>query len=249
MESNKKNSKNGKTNEKNIKFTNDNIKEWWNRVKVGKTSIGTGASSEAYMVADADKVYIVRITDITNYMTKLHIRHEMKIYERILADPTHTLYISNLLFAYCPPNLSVDKEAIFVFRYFMGAPLDRLLKFQRDKGFSINKESADRWEKQMKETLEFLKSVGVVHRDIKPANLYVDTEHNRLLLFDFESACFVGSDCLTTDFRGTREYAKENSKRLIGAMGFPVPYQYSHANDEHAIEVMFTTDIIPYIRE
>jgi serine/threonine protein kinase len=223
-------------------FNGEPIHTWWNRVQLGKQLLGTGRSSEAFLVNDNETLYIVRLTDVTNYMTKRTIRHEIEIYQQLMTNPNYKIYISTLLFAYCPPDRSIENQAFFVFQYSMGMPLDTLISFFNRKRLRIKKSTRDLWYHQMQETMEFLKTVQVVHRDIKPANLFMDSETNRLLLFDFDMACFVGDDCKTTDFRGTQVYAKENALRLR-LPGFHLPYQYSHSDDYHAIEVMFDRDI------
>jgi serine/threonine protein kinase len=224
-------------------FNGEPIQLWWRRVGVGKHHIGSGRSSEAYFVRDGEELYIVRITDVTNLMRKRIIQHEIEMYKRILEHPDCQKYISDLLFAYCPPERSIETVAFFVFRYTMGMPLDALISFFQKKGLRIKEDTLELWHKQMQETMHFLRQVNIVHRDIKPANIFMESDTNRLLLFDFDTSCFVGDDCKTTDFRGTQMYATENAKRLLHQVGFPTPYQYSHADDYHAIQVMFARDI------
>ena len=221
-------------------FDGVNIVEWWDTLPF-KQFLGSGQTSFAYSVQDTNSAkYIVRITPIAaNLMVRKAIQHELAIYNRILQHPAYTLYVSELLYADCPthytPGNETQNTAFFIFRYSQGLPLNTLLAAFQKGHMKITERTVRMWRSHLAEALDFLHSLHIIHRDIKPANMYVDTDTNRLLLFDFETACIAGEDCKSYEIRGTRAYAHPES---LQRQPF-VPYQYSERDDEYAVAQLF----------
>lgn len=222
--------------------------EWWNSI-THKYVMGHGQTSTAYAVSDGNDKYIVRVTPIHNPMQRMRIEHEIKLYNKIMQIPTYTKHVSELLFAHCPRHYSqndTENLAFFVFQFRMGLPLDTFLNYLHSKHFQINPATTVKWRNQLRETLDFLESLHIVHRDIKPANMFMNTEEDKLLLFDFEMACInLDNGCTTTDFIGTRKYASPAALSLLQS-GWQ-SHIYTRKDDEYAIDKMFETDIDPLV--
>ena len=60
--------------------------------------------------------------------------------------------------------------------------------------------------RQLMQALAFVHSQNVIHRDIKPSNLLWDDRANRLVLIDFDVACFYYAQNTYTQFTGTDGY-------------------------------------------
>jgi serine/threonine protein kinase len=171
------------------------------------------------------------------------LEHEIDMYEHLMKSPDYLRNVSELLYADIPSEyhgIEHYDNSYFIFRFVEGVPLDTLIKsFQKNKRY-ITLEKLRGWGTNLLEILEFLKTNKVVHRDIKPANLFLDTTHDRLVLFDFGSAC-IGEDCKAYQFYGTRDYAKPDSFRLFEH--FPNEYIYTSENDAYAVKIIMSRDI------
>lgn len=232
-------------------FVNEDIVNWWQSL-IEKTFIGQGRSSHAYIVVTPTNAkYIVRVTPIHNPMQRIIVQHELDIYNRVMKNPKYDNFVSDLLYADCPTKYYFNEDdannAYFVFSYLQGLPLNTFVKSFYRNNMRITSKTAHHWHSQLKNAVAFLKQVKIVHRDIKPANIFVDTEHDRLLLFDFETACIIGHDCKSYDFKGTREYARPEAVALLYAKDFPAPYEYSHVDDLYSISVLMLRDIQPIV--
>ncbi len=221
-----------------------NVAEWWNTLPT-KVSIGSGQHSTAYLCIDQDNTkYIIRITPVVGPQERQMLIHEIEMYKRIKLHPNFKLYISELLYADIPTvyhNIQSYDNSYFIFRYVEGLPFDTLLQSFRKTKTYMTLDAVETWGRQLLKILDFLAANKIIHRDIKPANMFVDTTHNRLVLFDFGSACFQGQDCKTYQFHGTRNYATPNSFRLL-ELSFN-PYEYTHENDVYAVKVIMSRDV------
>ena len=226
------------------------IVDWWRSIQ-HKHVIGSGKSSIAYAVMHDGIQYIVRTTNVVDPMQRKLIEHEIKVYSYIMQHDRYKDHVSELLFSYCPTYISNREDenlAFFIFPFYMGLPLDSFLRFLKKSGLRLNPSTDVKWRDQLNATLNFLESIHIVHRDFKPANMYLDTKHDRLLLFDFELACISSTnECRSTSFFGTRNYASPNAIALLHTIGFPTPYTYTRKDDEHAIQTMFQKDITPLV--
>ncbi len=217
---------------------------WWQTL-VEKIPIGYGRYSTAYLVMTPNKLrYIVRITPVLGIQERAMLQHEIKLYERLQKDPRFLQHVSELLYADYPTKYhgkETQDSAYFIFRYVEGLPLDTLLQSFQKSGTVLTLSKLQDWMRQLLETVEFLQRNGVVHRDIKAANLFVDTTHDRLVIFDFGSACITGQDCKSYQFYGTRAYAAPDALQLLGH--FPQPYEYTRADDLHAVYTILKKDM------
>ena len=224
------------------------IDEWWSSLSK-KILIGRGTFSTAYLVTGLDmNKYIVRITPVIGTKERNILQREIDMYQTLRSDTNALHYISELLYADYPTkyhNREEYDQSYFVFRYVEGVPLDTFIQsFQSKKYITLTK--LQDWANHMLKILKFLRLHKIVHRDIKPANLFVDTTNDRLVVFDFGSACFEGEDCKTTEFHGTRAYASPNSLTLLSE-SLPPSYEYSYANDEYAVKLILQTNIVKLV--
>ncbi len=219
------------------------VPTWWQSL-VEKIPIGYGRYSTAYLVMTPNRLkYIVRITPVIGLQERTMLRHEIKLYERLQKHPQFLKYVSDLLYADLPTmyhGRETYDYAYFIFRYVEGLPLDTFIHTFQKSGRVLTLAKIKDWTRQLLEVLQFLYINGVVHRDIKPANLFVDTTHDRLVVFDFGSACIEGQDCKSYQFYGTRAYAAPGALQLLTE--FPSPYEYTNRDDLYAVGVIVKKD-------
>ncbi len=233
-------------------FNDVDIQSWLKTSVTKMVPIGYGTQSQASVVTTTDGTrYILRTTLVKTIPISENIQREIRVYRHIFEQPDASQYVSNLLYADCPGKFHNDDEqdtAYFVFEFVEGVPLDTFISSLISNGQSIKQSTADTMLESMRHDVDFLERVGVVHRDIKPANLFLDTTNNRILLFDFETSCFVGDDCKSVEFIGTQYYATANALQLKSGI-FPKPHVYTHADDRHAVQVIMDLDIAPIIHK
>ncbi len=228
----------------------ETIADIWNTIP--KVVIGHGRYSVAYLATlGPDEKYIVRITPVVGSQERQLLLHEIEIYQRLKKTYGFSNYVSDLVYADVPTlyhNKQNYDNSYFVFRYAEGLPLDTLIQTfhrQSDKKTYMTIDAVQKWTRNLLEILDFLKANKIIHRDIKPANLFVDTTHDRLLIFDFGSACFEGHDCKSYEFHGTRNYAAPNTFQLF--THFPKVYEYTPVNDLYSVKVIVSKDIMSIV--
>ncbi len=224
--------------------------------QINKKEIGKGTLSEGYIIKlPDDNQFIVRETNVQDLMTRVKLEHEIKVYNIIQSNPESTKYVSKLLYADIPlvihRNSNLNK-AYFVFRYTPGDTLENLIKSDNQRFiFSTIIE----WITQLSNAINFLDIINIIHRDIKPQNIYINPETNELLLFDLETACIKGIDCMSTEFRGTRAYAPLKALELANRTDFSgfKSYTYSKYSDYYSlikiIENDFSKIVVPNDKE
>lgn len=225
----------------------ETIADIWNTIP--KVVIGKGQYSIAYLATiQSDKKYIIRTTPVVGHQERQMLLHEIEMYQRLKKTHGFSNYVSELLYADVPTvyhNKDSYDNSYFVFRYVEGLPMDTLIQSFQGQKMYMTVDAVQKWTRNLLEILEFLKTNKIIHRDIKPANLFVDTTHDRLLLFDFGSACFQGQDCKTYQFHGTRKYAAPNTFQLFAH--FPKAYEYTPVNDLYSVKVIVSRDIMSIV--
>jgi serine/threonine protein kinase len=231
---------------------NRKLSTWLNANVLTKELIGRGKISEAYTIVLKDgRRFILRETYMSEQPTRNAILHEMDVYQKLLASPDSKNYVSRLLYAECPLTYdlraySTNNYAYFLFEHTEGVPLDKYIASKSP----ISAKRAIQWTKHLLEGAEFLGRLGIVHRDIKPSNLFVDLVNDRIVMFDFEISCFIeGQGCLAYEFHGTRPYARNKALDVLvhdveDELGFHDPYEYTVADDTHAILTVAKSDLV-----
>lgn len=196
---------------------------------ISKKEIGKGTQSEGYIITlPNEKQYIVRETETISPLTRNKLSHEINVYRAIQEYPESSKYISKLLYADIPlvyHKNSNKNKAYFIFEYVPGSTLENLINTNKMIfPFTIIME----WVTHLSKAIDFLDRLNIIHRDIKPQNIYIDTKNNRPLLFDLETACIKGKDCLTYEFRGTREYSPPKALKLLNQKDFSNLQSYQH---------------------
>ncbi len=231
-------------------FNDVDIQSWLKTTVAKKVPIGYGTQSQAFVVTTTDGArYILRTTLVKTIPVSENIQREIRVYRHMFEQPDASEYVSNLLYADCPGKFHNDDAqdtAYFIFEFVEGVPLDTFISSLISNGSFIKQSTADAMLESMHRDVDFLERVGIVHRDIKPANLFLDTTHNRILLFDFETSCFVGEDCKSVEFIGTQYYASPNALKLKSGV-FPAPHTYTHADDRYAVHVIMDLDVRPLV--
>lgn len=236
-------------------ITSSDILKWISQSKE-KKSTGSGTLSEGFILTTPDdKKYIVRETTVENQYVRMKLSHEISIYKTIQANPNSSKYISKLLYADIPMvhhRNSRMNTAYFIFEFLPGNTLDKLIELRKG---TVPYSTIMEWITQLTKAIDFLDKINIIHRDIKPQNIYIDTDNNRPLLFDLETACIKGRDCITHEFRGTREYAPPKALQLIGQTDFSNLKSYEHTkfSDYYSVIKMMEKDfsriIVPEQRQ
>ncbi len=238
-----------------FKESSSDIIQWLSTV-TKREQIGEGTHSKGYIITLASqKQYIVRETEVISPLIKNKLSHEISIYKTIQEYPESSQYVSKLLYADIPlvyHKNSKMNNAYFIFEYVPGTTLESLIQDTRIKvPFSTIME----WITYLTKAIDFLDRINIIHRDIKPQNIYIDTLNNRPLLFDLETACIKGKDCITYEFRGTREYAPPKALQLLGQTDFSNLKSYEHTkySDYYSVikimEKDFSRIIVPEQRD
>ena len=213
---------------------------------ISKVPIGKGTHSEGYVVFLPNQVkYIIRETSVLSPLIRDQLIHEIKMYKHIQQYPESQQYISRLLYADVPLVYHKNQKlnnAYFVFEYVPGMTLDSLIKLQPQQKYSF--EQIMFWFTHLSKAIQFLDSINILHRDIKPENIYMDAVRNIPLLFDLETSCEKGKDCLSYEFRGTREYASPKALKLLNQKDFSdlQVYQYTKFYDYYSLLKMLEKD-------
>jgi serine/threonine protein kinase len=211
-----------------------------------KQYLGKGTRSEGYIITFPDNnQYIVRETEVDSHHIRNTLSHEIKIYKHIQKNIESQKYVSCLLYADIPlvyhKNSQLNK-AYFIFKYIPGTTLDNFISTYSE---FVQFDTIIEWVISLIKGIDFLDSINIIHRDIKPQNIYIDYTNNKLLLFDLETACIKGKDCLAYEFRGTREYAPPKSLVLINQKDFSnlKSYQHTKFSDYYSVIKILQKDL------
>lgn len=223
-----------------------------NIIDILKTSeiertLGTGQRSIGQLIRLPDgKQYILRKTLVKNAKTRKDLLNELEIYRLLESDPLYINYISNLLYADVPlifHESDAYNHAYFIFEYIDGITLKEFIESSPKLRYDV----IMRLVTKIMMALKFIHSKGVIHRDIKPDNIFLI--HDTLpVLFDFDSSCRVGIDCLATEFVGTRKYMSNSAKVLIQNNGFTTnSFNYTNTYDISSLVIIMEKDLMNII--
>ncbi len=211
-----------------------------------KQYLGKGTHSEGYIITFPDnKKYIARETVVNSHIIRNKLSHEITIYKHIQKYVESQNYISQLLYADIPlvyHKKSQLNKAYFIFKYIPGTTLDNFISTYPE---SVSFDIIIEWITSLVKAIDFLDSINIIHRDIKPQNIYIDYTNNKLLLFDLETTCIKGKDCLAYEFRGTREYAPPKLLLLINQKDFSnlKSYQHTKFSDYYSVIKILQKDL------
>ncbi len=210
------------------------IQDWLKDIKEFK-EIGRGSQSIAYHIMKDGIPYIFRKTICTDITT---LENEIAMYELLEKSP----YITKLLYADIPNNITHTMESYFIFSYIPGSSLSAYFSTKPSLTFKDAAEIAT----QLLTMIDDIHKKGVVHRDIKPENIYRDTS-GRLYLFDFGISCFIREGCLSDSFVGTRKYAHPNITHAFTVRKEPI-FKYTPYHDKYAVGEIISADVAPLVK-